>query len=72
MARIIDKGLLPPDHPIYSSGPEIFTPMRRSPIVERTKYEQSISRAEQEPGDLSEEFPSAKERPDQVSSWPPK
>jgi len=26
MAKLIKLGLLPPDHPIYTGGPEIFTP----------------------------------------------
>ena len=26
MAKVIDKGLAPPDHPIYSGGPEVFSP----------------------------------------------
>ena len=31
MAKIIRRGSAPPDHPIYSTGPEMFSPRAFSP-----------------------------------------
>jgi hypothetical protein len=37
MGKLIDKGAVPPDDPMFSGGPQLHVPMPRSELTKPTK-----------------------------------